>query len=202
MPIIGSAEEGDQITILGVGNGIADTPVVLGGAGSGDKTNERLKDVENKTSSQSSDIRSLKTRASNLETRATALETKTTATVLFSNSSGTYPSAGTPIQLSASITNFDRIDVYFKDTDNNYSSISLYKPTAGIYFTLSSSNVYVNGAGISVKTATCQFATATTVVLRNTNNGLWRGQFVKDSTQELVQFGNYISITNIIGYKF
>lgn len=37
VPIIGQANEGDPITILGVGNGIADTPIVLGGAGFGDR---------------------------------------------------------------------------------------------------------------------------------------------------------------------
>lgn len=44
-PIIGSASEGDPITILGVGNGIVDTPVVLGGAGFGDKLKNTIASV-------------------------------------------------------------------------------------------------------------------------------------------------------------
>lgn len=46
VPIIGSAQAGDEITILGVGNGIADVPIVVGGAGSGDRMIKIAKEAQ------------------------------------------------------------------------------------------------------------------------------------------------------------
>lgn len=117
---------------------------------------------------------------------------------LYDNASASASASAT---LSETAANFKRLTIFFKDTDNNYSSVDVWSPNGK---RVSLSLTWINGASTQEMYQRVRWVTisGTTISTSQLNSGeKYRTGQVKLGATASVTNSDYISIVHVIGYR-
>lgn len=122
------------------------------------------------------------------------LPAKTTVTILFDNDS--QPLAGA-ITLAESATNFDMLVICYKTNDGDFASTSVMHPNGKSVCLWGAT---VSGGYMYMKSRAVQINGNTIDTANNGQGTYYTGQgYIPSPT---VNTGDYIAVTQVIGYKF
>ena len=109
--------------------------------------------------------------------------------------------ANESVTLSETAANFKRLTIFFKDTDNNYSSVDVWSPNGK---RVSLSLTWINGASTQemyqrVRLVTISGTTISTY--RASASEKYRTGQVKLGATASVTNSDYIAIVHVVGYR-
>lgn len=119
--------------------------------------------------------------------------------ILYENSAGSFTGN---IILNVLISQYKKVEIYYKDTDGVIGSTSIWNPGTSFTVECSTGNYFTNG--FSHKARTMKFMEQLSTTLVDTHpltSPYWTGEFVIDGAGSHYLAGDYIGITQIIGYK-
>jgi hypothetical protein len=117
---------------------------------------------------------------------------------LYDNASASASASAT---LSESAANFKRLTIFFKDTDNNYSSVDVWSPNGK---RVALDLTWINGASTQDMYQRVRWVTisGTTIgTYKGSSDSKYRTGQVKLNGSNTVTNADYIAITHVIGYR-